>query len=493
VNVRRAAHAIACITPVVALLAFLTASAGAANGPGDPATDYPRIGKIKPRHARDIESSNWSIGAETMDRDYTIYRNWRAYLGPLGVKKARIQSGWAKTETTKGEYDWAWLDEIIPDMVAQGVEPWVCLCYGNPIYPGGGGSGLGGALPSSPQALAAWDRFVAAFVDRYNEHVSEWEIWNEPRGEAAKTEYPQFLVRTAEIIRKLQPNATVIACATAGVNTGHVDAALRHLKEAGKLHLVDEVTYHPYKPNPDASYGQVQPLRDLVTSYSDAITVRQGENGCPSKKGSFGALSQFDWDEQSQAKWALRRLLGDLGRDIPSSYFAICDMHYRGKDGGTIINYKGALATNPDKTVAYAKPAYRAVQHVTAIFDDRLKRIPGYKWQMGEASPAAADRLSLFGYAAPSGKQIVTVWRDTDQPGENPEREYVDLVLPAANFSDPVYVDLLTGEVYDVPDDKWHTERGATRCEFDQVPVYDSVVLIADRGLVPLDTGGDRE
>jgi hypothetical protein len=36
---------------------------------------YNLLGKIEPRHARDIASSNWSIGGETMDRDYTVYEN----------------------------------------------------------------------------------------------------------------------------------------------------------------------------------------------------------------------------------------------------------------------------------------------------------------------------------------------------------------------------------------------------------------------------------
>jgi hypothetical protein len=92
---------------------------------------YRYVGNVQPRHARDIVASNWSIGAETMDRDCTIYANWRQHLGPLGVKKARIQSGWAKTEKKRGVYDWAWVDEIVLDMVDQGVEPWGCLCYGN--------------------------------------------------------------------------------------------------------------------------------------------------------------------------------------------------------------------------------------------------------------------------------------------------------------------------------------------------------------------------
>ena len=128
-----------CIWQCVVVVGLLVISPFAASA--EPGDGYTCIGKIRPRHAREVRASNWSVGAETMDRDYTIYANWRKHLGPLGVKKARIQSGWAKTEQRRGEYDWEWLDEIILDMVDQGVEPWVCLCYGNPIYPGGGGTG----------------------------------------------------------------------------------------------------------------------------------------------------------------------------------------------------------------------------------------------------------------------------------------------------------------------------------------------------------------
>jgi len=269
-----------------------------------PGKGYVYLGRIRPRHAREIKTSNWSVGAETMDRDYTIYKHWRRHLGPLGVKKARIQSGWAKTEKTKGVYDWAWLDEIIPDMAAQGVEPWVCLCYGNPIYPGGGGTGLGGGLPSSPEALKAWEAFVGAFVSRYSRHVDEWEIWNEAnlRRKSVTDQYADLLIRTAEVIRARQPKAKILAMATPGVGTGFTRGVLDRLKRKGKLHLVDEVTYHPYSLNPDQSHPAVLGLRKLVASYSKRISIRQGENGAPSRRGSFGALSNYDWTEQLQAK-----------------------------------------------------------------------------------------------------------------------------------------------------------------------------------------------
>jgi len=458
-----------------------------------PLLGFKPIGRIAPRHARDIRASSFSVGAETMDRDYTIYRHWRTYLGPLGVKKARIQSGWAKTEKRPGRYDWAWLDEIIPDMAAQGVEPWVCLCYGNPIYPGGGGTGLGGGLPSSPEALKAWDAYVAAFVDRYKKHVDEWEVWNEAnlRGKSSAGKYGDLLIRTAEVIRGRQPKAKILGMATPGVGTSFTKAVLDHLKAKGKLHLVDEVTYHPYSANPDKSYAAVAGLRKVVRSFSKTIGIRQGENGAPSKRGSFGALSGYDWTERSQAKWALRRLLGDRGRDIPSSYFAICDMAYRvtakGRDSDLRgapaetrlkINYKGLLAINSDRTVHHVKVGYRAVQHLTAVFDDTLKRIPQYEWQ----SEPKFQNVAVFAYAKPDGAQAVTIWLS----GKNPADEFTPIpatfTFAAGRFADPVYVDLLSGKVHAIPATHW--SREGTKHVFRDVPVHDSPILIADRSTI---------
>ncbi len=441
--------------------------------------DWPLIGKIKPRHAREITASNWSVGAETMDRDFTIYRHWREYLGPLGCKKARIQSGWAKTERERGKYDWAWMDEIVPDMVAQGVEPWVCLCYGNPVYPGGGDTGLGGALVSSPEALAAWDRYVDAFVDRYARYVDEWEIWNEPRtgrGEGA-VQYAEFVARTAQVIRARQPHAEILFAAGASFDTEFARQVLVWLRDQGKLGLVNAVIYHPYAANPDSSYPKVAELREIARSFAPHIGIRQGENGCPSAEGSFGALSGHPWTAVAQAKWALRRLLGDLGRDIPSSYFSICDMHYHSR-----LNTKGLLETNPDKTVRRPKVAYGAVQHLTAVFGDSVERVRDFECSI--AGAAAASRFSVFGYRRRGGGTLVTIWRASDIPDQRPDVERVSVTLEAGEFTQPVWVDLLSGQVHRLPEKAWR--RGGAKWVFTNLPVYDSVVVLADRGAVPL-------
>ncbi|MFH1715833.1 MAG: hypothetical protein ABIF19_00655, partial [Planctomycetota bacterium] len=430
-----------------------------------------QIGKVRPRHAKEIQSSNWSVGAETMDRDYTIYAEWKDYLGPLGVKKARLQAGWAKTEKAEGTYGFAWLDEIVFDMHAHGVEPWICLCYGNSLYSDGGGERLGAAIPKGQKSLRAWTLWVRAVVCRYVEVVDEWEIWNEPnlRSTSAARDYAQFMLHTAEQIRMLQPRARILAMSTAGVDVKFVTDVLEIAREEGKLALIDQVTYHPYNHNPDKSYEAVEQLRRAVKQFSPRIKIRQGENGCPSMRRKTKALRDYDWTELSQSKWALRRLLGDLGRDIESSYFSIMDMKYPDE-----MNAKGLLKSREDQTVEYAKPAYYAVRNIAGIFDDNLVRVESFDYK------ADTERsLSVFAYKnRKSGLNLITVWFDAETPSDDNTASPVDLVFRDVRFEKPVYVDLRTGMVYEIPEEV-HSQVDEVHV-FKGVPCYDSPTLIAD-------------
>ncbi len=429
---------------------------------------FPVLGSLTPRHAREIQSSNWSVGAETMDRDYTIYKNWKEYLGPLGFKKARIQAGWAKTEPQAGVYQFAWLDEIICDMQEQGVEPWVCLCYGNSIYSEGGGTRLGASIPKTKESLEAWKRFVAMFVARYKDIIDEWEVWNEPNQGNSPTEYAHFLIETAETIRGIQPNAKILAMSTAGVKIEFVTGVLDIVSKVKKLSLIDQITYHPYTRNPDTSYTAVAKLREAIARYSSKIIIRQGENGAPSERRQTKALRNYDWTELSQAKWALRRLLGDLGRDIPSSYFAIMDMKYPDE-----MNRKGLLHSNEDQMVSHRKQSYVALQNLASVFDDTLIRNPHYPY-----SSSTEKSLSVFAYENRfSGMQTVTIWMDGEVPSDSNETSKVDFTMYQGKFDHPVYVDLREGTVYDIPQEKW--SRKGSIYTFHDIPCYDSPILIS--------------
>lgn len=476
--------------------AFLAAGLLAAAAFAAPATEIlptaglglPVLGQIQPRHAKDIADSPWSIGAETIDRDFTVYAHFKAWLGPLGAKRVRLQAGWAKCEKTKGVYTWDWLDAIVDDAVAQGVRPWLEFSYGNTIYPGGGDTGLGGGLPASPEALAAWDRWCRALIERYRDRVAEWEVWNEPdinrTGAAAADAYVDLYIRTARIVREAQPAGRILALALAH-SPDYADKFLAGLKAKDALHLVDAITFHGYPKNPDDT-SLADRLRALVAKHGRPIELRQGETGAPSRYQENFALSKIAWTETTQAKWNLRRLLAHRAKDIPVNLFTLSDMHYTtasnqgGDDGVLRMNYKGLLGTRADQTVSHVKPAYFAAQHVFSIFDQSVQRLPDYRF-----TSTTARTVALTGYRhAPSGGQIAAYWFSDAPPDDSLGVTRLDLVLRAGQFTNPALVDLRTGQVYAVPAGSW--EQSAAGARFRDLPVYDSPFLIAEQAALLL-------
>ena len=154
-------------------------------------------GVLETRPAKNIAGSKWSIGCETLDRDYADWNQYKAYVGMIGAKHGRLFSGWAKTEQEKGKYDFTWLDPQVREMAAMGVKPWICLSYGNPVW--GSDFRLGmrvKQVTDQPEAFAAWLRYCAACVERYKDVVDEWEVWNEPFRQASARRSP-FPMTTA--------------------------------------------------------------------------------------------------------------------------------------------------------------------------------------------------------------------------------------------------------------------------------------------------------
>lgn len=444
----------------------------------NPAFKY--LGKIAPKQSRDIRSSNWSVGAEYMDRDYTVYANWKDYLGKLGVKKARIQSGWAKCEKVRGHYDFAWLDAIVNDMERQGVTPWINLSYGNPVYSGGGGTTLNAAIPYSGEALEGWKKYVTAIVNRYGDKVTEWEIWNEPNYKISIPDYANFFIATAETVRSAQPKARIIAFALgSGVDYKFADNVLKILQDKGKLDLVDEISHHRHIANPDNREPEIE-LEKVVANYSRSaglptIRIRQGEAGCPSEWNKNFAMNNYPWTELTQSKHILRRLLTDLGHDKESCCFTIMDAKTPQE-----WNHKGLLQAKEDMTVAYAKPAYYAFQNLISVFDDRLERLETYPYS---ARKADNSTLSLYAFADKTSQlQAVTVWIKDNVPSNNNEQTLCDFTFANAQFKNPVWVDLIAGTVYEIPKESWQKKENIFR----QIPFYDSPILIADRSLISL-------
>jgi hypothetical protein len=428
-----------------------------------------QIGTLAVRHAKDIKSSPWSVGCETLDRDYARFSTYKDYVGELGAKRGRLQSGWAKCEKVKGVYDFAWLDECVYGLNEQSVKPWLCLCYGNPLYGSdiNLGAGLAG-LVESPEAMTAWLKYCAATVTRYKDVVTEWEIWNEPFGQGKN--YAVLVLATAELIKNIQPNAIVMVTAIHDPDRVHV---LEALKAARKLDLVDLWVYHPYTPNPDTCYAAAEKTKKLVQSYSPKYKIYQGEVGCPSILEWTHALAGYPWTEYSQAKWDLRRMAGDRVRGIDSSIFTIIDLKYTNMQQSF-----GLIRSNLLLQFIYKRPVYYAVQHMMSFFDDDVKPIGLLECQSN--SPRA---LTAAGFQK-QATSVVLLWQSDQVPSDELKWTPVDVTIKNVKFRDPVYVEMITGKVFNLDKVSWKT-NGAN-VEFIGLPVWDSPIMIAERAQVEL-------
>ncbi len=450
---------------------------------------FPYIGNIQSRNSKDIHSNNWSIGAETMDRDLIDFNSWKDHIAATGTKKVRLQAGWAKCEKVKGVYDFQWLDEVIDFLIDQNIEPWLQTSYGNPIYEGGGGIHLSAGLPNSEVALKAWDDWVRELAKRYKDRVKIWEIWNEPDNKENNLpeDYASFYVRTAEIIRSEIPTATLYALSLTRVSESgqrYTDTFLKTLSKQNKLGLINEITLHGYTYNPSAVYPDYEKMQRIILNYSNKIKIRQGELGCPSENQPIMALNNYDWTELSQSKWVIRKMMGDLGRDIPSSYFLIIDIVYTHDHERRMEipkrNTKGLIKSDLEGKFVDFKESYYAYQHVTSIFDNGLDRVLNYPYRVNSETS-----LSLFGYRSKHfDKQVIAIWMDSETPTNSNTKTLTTFEFPKGNFDTPVYVDLRTGKVYQIP--KSHWKRNGSEYTFKNIPIYDSPILIAEESLLKI-------
>ena len=414
------------------------------------------IGRLAVRDAKDIKSSKWSVGCETMDRDYADWNAYKHLLGPLGAKHGRLFSGWAKTEQEKGVYDFAWLDVQVREMAAMGVKPWICLSYENPVW--GSDFRLGmrvKQVTDSPEAFAAWLRYCTACVERYKDVVDEWEIWNEPFNQGP--EYAEMFYRTAKAVRAVQPTAKCFC--TAVTFPKDYTCVLEKLKKENALDLGSYFIYHPYDPNPDKTYEKTVPnLRKLVKSYSDTFDIMQGEVGCPAQLEFGHALNKIEWSEYAQAKWLLRRTIGDAARNIPSSVFTMIDLQYT-----FMLQSFGLVRSNTLKEFVYRRPSYFAMQNVFGLIDDEVRPdkivvAPKFKvTKRFDPRDKRARTLTSVRFVR-DGRPIRFFWFSDSRPSSDLGFDHVTVSLPG-ELKRPVWVEMITDRVFEIPEKDIRREK----------------------------------
>ena len=425
--------------------------------------------------------SFWSVGCETLDRDYADFDKFYQYMGETGVGYARLQSGWAKCEPKKkGKYDFAWLDHHVDGLISQGIHPWLCLCYGNPLYTDGGHD-LNARLFADGPIMDGWLKYVKAVVMRYKGKVTMYEVWNEPDGArdangkwvAGKNwaDYALLFARTAKAIKEADPDAKIAAFGAFSIRTEYFKSGMERIAELGAADLVDYVTYHAYWAHPERIIPDVKRINDEIHAVNPNTVLLQGESGCPSRLDYGHAMCFKEWTEYSQVKWDLRHCLMNFSLGIPSSVFTMVDLNYK-----WMIQSFGLICTNLNSEPQYKRPKFYGIQHLTSTITADCA--PCDAFRLGGSS--IHEDITLIGVKKDDKAVGFLIWLSGEEPGSSLNRRLVDLTVYGQTLQDPVYVDLVTGYVHDFKG----LEKRFDGQHMSAFPIWDAPVLVIERSAV---------
>ena len=82
------------------------------------------------------------------------------------------------------------------------------------------------------------------------------------------------------------------------------------------------------------------------------------------------------------------------------------------------------------------------------------------------------------------GSPVVLIWQKDRIPGDDFNWDLTQITIDGVNFNDPVYVEMISGKVYEIGKADW--ENKGTDLVLKNLPVWDSVMMIAERSHVEL-------
>jgi hypothetical protein len=284
--------------------------------------------------------------------------------------------------------------------------------------------------------------------------------------------------------------------------------------------LIEIVSYHQYEGEPEERILLMAKLRAVIDQHNSAIVTWQGECGYPSASSTRDYRGVAPWGPYIQAKWLLRQAFSDvfLSRSEVSNYFVLHSGGNRNDrqprsflspaertigyfpvrpDGNSIgararrvgVNEKSLL----DSTSGEPKPAYYAYRNLSAVLDKtytpcaRENKVevldPGIFEGIGPADDAFPSVPIVASFARPAGTALLAYWLPWHGQEYLPKLAKVRLQTRGMAFQAPVLIDLITGEVFEIPRPKMSGDSAI----FDNLPLADYPFLIAERSALAID------
>ncbi len=270
-----------------------------------------------------------------------------ALAASAGVKWSREEFQWHRVEPEKGRFDFGFYDHLVETANRNGISVYGLIAYWSRW-----------TKPYTQEGIEDYARYCTALVTHFKDRIKHWEIWNEPNiffWSGPKELYPELLKAAYRAIKEADPEARVLGCSTAGIDTPFI----KSVTEAGAP--FDILTIHPYRGSLD-EMGFIKELRDTVALTKSADGKEKPvwitEMGLPTQL--YGGLS-----ERNQATFLARCYLSGLASGVDTN---ISWYDFREDGGNPFYNeHRFGVVRHPDMA---PKPGFRALATVCRTLAD---------------------------------------------------------------------------------------------------------------------------
>lgn len=357
---------------------------------------------------------------------------------------------WARVGYHDDPINWHWVekqkgvfsidpvtDAAITELASNGVNVVMSLNFGNRLYCGPSTRAIPQlwewnydmpAPPTTPEALAAWTRYVEFMVTHFRGRVHHFEVWNEWNigcywGAQPSVEHYLAVARAAiPTIRRLAPEAKIMMGSWAGfphgISTWKPEE--RAAKEKGYNYLqatralaseVDEIGWHPfYQKDPEQLTTYTADVRALQTWLREA-----GFKGhCMATEWNYSALypamseaaaakswsGAFKATEMEKAKYVAQVFTRHTGLGIESFF---CEMYFPHFGVLDLSLLRRSFDSDPISPLQ-PQAAYYVTRNLATMLDGLEPKT------FGCAVDPAVQNLETFTFSAPEG-QAVALWR----------------------------------------------------------------------------------
>jgi len=465
--------------------------------------------KIPPKRSSQIQDG-FGINSDLPRDPYLPWnRWWWTRMFDAGFKWIRI----GQYENSSDRTSWDWierkrgvfassqeLEDQVDSLVDNGMLIQVQLLYGNVMYTSPSGKLPDVSVPepgsfhnddrslysvfwppTTPEQIAAFNRYAAWMVSHFRDRIHYWALWNEQdigywNSWGNPEQYGNLLGPFVQAVHQADPNAKVIYGGQADPSREFTQKALDTCKCASGIDVYAYHTYPGYgqNMNPESmDYGAYlnespRALRDLVTHYSGM------KSGIPFFDDEFNSIpSWVGSDESVQAKYIPRGIIYNHAAGVKTFVWLLT----AGSDGNEYDDF-GFIhgLTNHDYDFT-PRPVFSALQNTNALFSD-TKFDPSID-VLSPDIPALRRKSGFpfmgYGFRSLKGKAIVAYWLAAHSlPGNSFPPLYASLMLKNTGITQPALVDVVSGDIRPL-----HWKQGTTDT-IEGLPVTDSILAITD-------------